>query len=199
MSCTATGSNPCIGLTKEALEQLLSRLDADPEQAGVAYLTLRQQLSNFLRLRGHLAPEDAADEVLDRVAAILATNHLQVQSVTKFCYGIARNVEKEQIRQQTRLDKAWRDPTFFFYRRKPQPDLNADFRRQCFAQLSAEDQQFLRGYHAESDPEALARHRLALAAELQVTLNQLRLRVHRLRGKLAECFQRKRQALSPQK
>src|SRR5260370_35137478 len=55
-------------LTKDCLDALLARLDADRTRAGAKYETLRLGLIRFFEWRGASAPVEHADETLDRVA-----------------------------------------------------------------------------------------------------------------------------------
>lgn len=83
-------------LTAEAFEHLLRSLGSDRGDAGTRYERLRQRLILFFLRRLLSAPEDLADEVIDRLTRRLAAG-LEVASPEAFALGIARHVAQEQM------------------------------------------------------------------------------------------------------
>lgn len=181
-------SKPPTGrrLKKEELDQLLSRLADDREQAGVAYNLLRRKLINYFRLLGHSAPEEAADQTFDRTAAKLSAGE-QVSDVPAYLFGVARFIGKEDQRKQLRWEQARRDPALT-RAALPSPDRKRELMRHCFARLPETERGFLKRYYAGANAAEKALNKEALAHELQVTLNTLHLRVYRLRQRLRDCL-----------
>jgi DNA-directed RNA polymerase specialized sigma24 family protein len=181
-------------MTQREFDNLLSRLDADRDQAAAAYNQLRGRLINHCRLKGHSSPEDGADEVLDRVAARLAQGEA-VLDVAKYSLGVARLVCLENYRQQERAQKFVCDFSFFQSIAEAVDDRIFGLMARCFGKLGAEEQSLLRDYYGGAEGEPLDEWRLRMAHRMQITLNTLRLRVHRLRLGLEKCLQTNRRLL----
>ena len=179
-------------MKQEELDQLLTHLDADREQAGAKYNLLRRKLINYFRLIGHSSPDDAADITLDRVAAKLAAE-VPVRDVSDFSFGVARLIGKEGQRKQIQTQKAMYDMAFLQSATEAIDERVFKLMQRCLDNLLPEDQAFLISYHTGTDMAELARKRQAMATEMQTSLNTLRLRVYRLRLKLETCLRASRQ------
>ena len=92
MSETATKTK--WQLTQEAFDKLLSALSADRETAGEKYLLLKKNLNRFFETRGFANAEDAADEVLNRLARKLEGGEI-LENPNTYALGIARMVALE--------------------------------------------------------------------------------------------------------
>ena len=93
----ATRPNDPRSITAEGLARLLARLHADAGQAGQEYERLRRALVKFFDWRGALAPDECADETIDRLARKL--DETTVDDVRHYAHGIARMVLLERRRQ----------------------------------------------------------------------------------------------------
>src|SRR4249919_1835401 len=62
------GSRDRRTITAGRFAGLLARLDPDPDRAAAEYERLRRALGKFFDWRGHPAPDECADETLDRLA-----------------------------------------------------------------------------------------------------------------------------------
>src|SRR5580692_9915969 len=82
-------------LTAATFDLLLTKLAPDPTQAGLRYEKLRTRLIAFFLRRMLPAPEDLADETINRLARRLFEGE-QVASIEAYALGIARYVLKEQ-------------------------------------------------------------------------------------------------------
>jgi DNA-directed RNA polymerase specialized sigma24 family protein len=181
-----------------AFDRLLFALDPDRHRAGERYETLRRKLIRLFSWRGAQEPEQCADETLDRVARRLVEG-AAVPDVFGFCHGVAMNVLREHWRRSQReplsLDGL---PAA----RVPVTDPAVEARRQD------ESRGGKRGSSASTDASprstprpgtcscAITRRRRVpregrqrLAEELGVPMNALRIRVHRIRTRLARCIQ----------
>ena len=76
--------------------RLLESLHPDPGRAAEEYERLRRALVRFFDWRGISAPDESADEVLDRLGHKLEDT--SVQDVRKYAHGIARLVALERRR-----------------------------------------------------------------------------------------------------
>src|SRR6185436_2695404 len=92
-------------LTPRAFGRLLDSLGPDPEKAGQRYELLRLKLIKFFEWRGSDRAEDRADLTLDRVSRRLDEGE-QVESLERYCYGVARMVFREEMRDRGR-EQAW--------------------------------------------------------------------------------------------
>ena len=167
--------------------RFLERLHPDTEQAGHEYERLRRALVKFFDWRGTSAPDECADEVLDRLAQKL--EETSVHDIRKYVYGIARIVALERRR----------GPAFSSIDDAPQAKLMAtppaesasrlhDCFDRCLAQLPEESRSLLLRYY-EGERRAKISNRRRLASMFGLSENALRSRVQRLRDRLEQCVQ----------
>jgi len=176
-------------LTRDGFEALLTQLDPDRERAGERYEIIRRKLVRLFEWRGCDGAEDLADETLNRVARRLAEG-VELQSSTSFgyFYGVAHLVYKEVLRRSSREYRAlesgeWPQPIYTPEEEEP-TDRRLECLRCCLAQVTQDQRDLLLRYH---QGENNIRNRKALADELGVPLNALRIRVHRVRRKVEDC------------
>src|SRR6266849_4177386 len=87
-------------LRQEDFERLLSWFDPDPERAGVAYEKIRWRLIAILTSRGCRAPEELADETIDRVARRVADiKDTYVGDKSLYFLGVMNNVHHEYLKR----------------------------------------------------------------------------------------------------
>ncbi len=168
-------------LTQEAFDSLLDWLAPEREEAGRRYELIRQRLIKIFSCRGCREPEDLADETINRVAR-------KVGEVAKtytgdpalYFYGVANKVHLESLRK-----KAVAPPP------PPAPPTDEAERTQeclerCISRLPPENRRLVMQYYQE-EKSAKAGHRQALADQLGIALNALRIRAHRIRITLRQC------------
>jgi DNA-directed RNA polymerase specialized sigma24 family protein len=163
----------------DPLHCLLATLDADPRGAAERYETLRTRLVGRFRARGLLAPEDLADETFDRVARRLSEGE-HLRDVERYLLGTARLVALEAGRRAARCERLDDEVA------GPSPaarDTALDQLAVCLAELPEPARQLLLRYEDGQRGERIAQRR-ALAHELGIPINALRLRIRRLREKL---------------
>lgn len=183
-------------LTQQNLNNLLLWLDPDRDNAGLKYEKIRRTLVKIFAARQCHQPEELADETLSRVAS--KADELAITysgDPAKFFYGVAKNVHREYVRQ---VSREWQDD--FTHAQKNsqlvvwqsieiETEEDADCRlncmKKCLLTLPAGHQQLIRGYYEETGKKMA--NRRALAEENNLSLNALRLKVHRLRRSLREC------------
>ena len=141
-------------------------------------------------MRGDPDPLTAADETVDRAAAKIAEG-IVVPDIRRYCLGIARLVGLERYRQ------AQREKNSFLGFAKNQESkfdeqVEEAFRlmAHCLEQLPQREQELLTAYCQELQGQERAQKRLQLAEQWDTTTMGLRLRVHRLRLRLAECVKK---------
>ena len=176
------------GLTQEAFDRLLSHLDPDRERAGEKYEQLRLKLVKFFEWRGAPFPEEHADEALNRVTKRVAEGEA-VRDFHSYSLGAARLVFLETLKEpdshRTSLDSLPPLPA-------PPPEsddsrLRLECFEKCLRALPAESCELITQYYQE-EKRAKIDHRKALAAQLGIPLNALRIRAHRIREKLEACL-----------
>jgi DNA-directed RNA polymerase specialized sigma24 family protein len=177
-------------VTPEAFSRLLSRLDADPDRAAAEYERLRLTLVKFFDWRGAWAPDECADETLDRLV-VRIEGDTPVDDVRGYARGIARLVLLERLRQQ-RLIPIAQDPDLANVRAPSGADEREPLREcfeRCLDLLADEGRTLVLEYYvAEGRQKIDNRRRLARSAG--ISDNALRSRVQRLRDRLERCSER---------
>jgi hypothetical protein len=170
-------------LTQEAFDHLLRWLDPDPAEAARKYEEIRRGLLKFFECRACLSPEEQTDRCIDRVARKLGEG-VEIVTDNRFLYfyGVALNVFQEYLRKsQARIEMPL-----------PLPEETAHFQRRlacmehCLDLLPAQTRRLMVDY-CTVDKASKKRERTALAEGLGVSLNNLRIRVHRVREQLERC------------
>jgi DNA-directed RNA polymerase specialized sigma24 family protein len=151
-------------------------------EAGEHYEQLRRRLLIFFGAQRHAEAEQAADETLDRVARRLAEG-MPVLSIESYVLGIARNVVREGWKKRKPVEVDWQRMA------APEPaapQLALDCLERCLERLAPASRRWVERFYTGEGGEKI-RARAALAAELGIDTNALRVRMHRVRGKLEAC------------
>lgn len=175
-------------ITAPSLARLLARLHPDPEQAGHEYERLRRVLVKFFDWRGAAAPEECADQALDRLARKL--DETTVEDLRSYVHGIARFVLLERQRGPV-FSPIEGNPKVISIPAAPPSD-GADRLQDCFDRCLAgipEEGRSLVVRYYEGERHAKISNRRRLAEGLGVSENALRSRVQRLRDRLEQCVQ----------
>ena len=191
-------------MTSQELEALLHFLDPDRDRAALRYETLRRRLVRFFQWKGCLEAEELADEVFDRVGRRLGRgDDLGSGDHARFLQGVARRVFLEENRARAKkpaLLESGHHPTVPPEEQDSGPQ--ADALLACLETLKPQEQELILGYYdlervvrpedgipilEESAAGAKGRRRQALAVRYGLTVNSLRIRAHRIRGRLEEC------------
>jgi DNA-directed RNA polymerase specialized sigma24 family protein len=171
-------------LTKEAFDALLAALDENRERAAEQYEVLRHKLVNFFRWHGGAHPDELSDETLNVAARKLAEGE-QIRSIPVYCLGIARNLLMDQARGRRREEAALGE-LLASGTPVPQPDQERllESLEQCMLEIPEESRRLLLIYYG-GEKRAKIEARKALAEQLGIPLNALRIRAWRLRARLA--------------
>jgi DNA-directed RNA polymerase specialized sigma24 family protein len=171
-------------LSQEAFDALLAWLDSDREQAALKYEKIRRALIKIFTGRGCVEPEDLADETINRVTKKLKEIEKDFTGDrTRYFFGVAKMVHLEHLRRKIPqvVPTPPNDPTRI--------ELEYSCLERCIDQLSKDDRdRLLRYYGADSRNET--EHRRALAEEMGIGPNALRIRIYRIRQTLKECVEK---------
>lgn len=174
---------------QEEFDALLAWLDPNRARAGERYEEIRSKLIKILERRQCHAAEELADETINRVchrAQQIAGSY--VGDPALFFYGFLKNVYKEWLKwlreAPTRLDDT-PVPT-------PEPaedvELIHRYLEKCRLELEdPRDRDLILQYY-EKERRAKVDHRKQLADSLGITLNNLRMRIHRINALLQKCI-----------
>jgi DNA-directed RNA polymerase specialized sigma24 family protein len=176
--------------TPTAFRQFLAWLDDGHDSGGATYLDMRRRLVLYFRRKRCLAPDELADETLNRVARRLEEEGaITDASPAHYCYIVAKFVFLEYLRQSAQSRAGLAES-----RRTPEPEPPADDQEQrldcldqCLERLSADDQALILDYYRGTQRERIEARR-ALAARLALSPNALTIRACRIREKLVACL-----------
>jgi DNA-directed RNA polymerase specialized sigma24 family protein len=177
-------------LTAEAFDGLLSLLGTERDRAAEQYLDLRRNLVRLFEWRGSSAPDEDADETINRCAKRIAEGE-EIRDVATYCIGIARMLVREANRNRARaplpLDKAPEPQT-----PPAVPDGESEARlqclRRCLGELFPADRELILEYY-EGDRGKKIQSRKGLTAAFGVPAGALRMRALRVRQKLQLCLE----------
>jgi DNA-directed RNA polymerase specialized sigma24 family protein len=171
-------------LSQEDFDALLAWLDSDRGQAGIKYEQIRSSLIKIFTGRGCTDAEELADETINRVIRRIKDIQDEFKGdPARYFFGVAKMVYMEYLRR-----KPPQPPSI------PPPDtarVELEYRclERCIERLNEEDRALLlREYGSKGRTQA--ERRKALADELGITLNALRIRVFRIRAALKECIEK---------
>jgi DNA-directed RNA polymerase specialized sigma24 family protein len=175
-------------LTQGAFDRLLALLDEDRERAGAAYEAARLRLVKFFEWNGSGAPEEHADETINRVARKVDEGE-EIRNPAAYFLGVARlllhEVYKARASERAALDAL---PESAHTSEGEAPE---EPRRACLAgclrALAPESRELIVEYYRE-EKQAKIEWRRRLAERLNLgSLNALRIRAHRIRSQLEAC------------
>ncbi|HSS22243.1 MAG TPA: hypothetical protein VLL54_19385 [Pyrinomonadaceae bacterium] len=176
--------------TPEEFEKLLRWLDADREAAGGKYENLRYRLIRIFVARGSADPERLADEVMNRVATRIEKLVTTYDDPAKCFQGFAENVylEDRRDRREESLDELQHQPAPTDERDADKLEQEDECLTNCLKQLSKGESELFRHYF-QAERQAKIRARKNLAVELNLTVNALRIKAHRIRRRLHRCME----------
>jgi DNA-directed RNA polymerase specialized sigma24 family protein len=183
--------------TPEAFARLLHWLDGGADSQGHRYEEMRQRLVTYFDRKNCSAPDELADETLNRVMKWLEQNGKDSDpEPAKICYHTARFVFHEYLRrpdhERAALDDLPRppaeDPRVQTGLTEEQEDKERRLAclEQCAAKLPGDDRELIvQYYHGEQRVKLDNRKRLA--TERGLTANALNIKACRIRDKLRSC------------
>jgi DNA-directed RNA polymerase specialized sigma24 family protein len=186
-------------LNPEAFRKFLNWLDGGVDSDGDRYLEMRRRLARYFDRRNCFAPDDLADETLNRVARKLEEKgEIVGASPAHYCYIVAKFVFLEFGRRGEHNQKSLDDahgygPVMASLAVPSRPDLDVvakeklfECLEQCLGKLHPEDRELILDYY-RGEQRAKIERRSKLATRLGLSMNALSIRACRLRGKLETC------------
>jgi RNA polymerase sigma factor (sigma-70 family) len=178
-------------LSHQSFDLLLSALHEDRECAGEEYERLRRTLVTFFDWRGCAFPEELADETFNRASRRLEEGE-PIRNLADYCHGVARRMVFEVIPSQNKIREAPED-----FKDLPANDEAIQERyeyerrfelfERCLGKLPSDERELIVNYY-RTERRAKIDNRVAIAQSLGISLNNLRVRVYRIRAKLESCI-----------
>lgn len=172
----------------EDFNAMLDWLDPDRDRAGKRFLEIGTRVTRILVRRQCYASEDVWDETANRVCHLVKdVAPTYGGDPALYFYAVARLVHKEWLAEEKskrdRLDGKPPDP--------PKPEEDVELIHQCLDKcldkVEEKERLMLLQYY-ERETRAKIEQRKKMAEEMGITLNNLRMQVHRLNGKLRKCI-----------
>lgn len=187
-------------LTKEVFDRLLAKFDPDPELAGEKYELVRARIIKFFECHGASSPQELADETINRVARKISEDEdIPSESMMAYCYGVARNVLHEEKRNPGSSASAIDSlPPSHHPSENPEDSIQKTVERStleqrlacletCVEKLPPETREMVQLYYL-TKPGAKIASRRQLAEALHIPINNLRIRIYRVRARLIKCL-----------
>ena len=173
-------------LTQEEFDRLLAWLHPERHEAAQKYEDIRRRVRKTMAARGCVAAVEIFDEAVYRIARKLPELLLDYEGdPALYFYGVANLVHLEYLRDQVETDELL--PSI------PAPatkNIEPEYEclEACLNKLTPADKELLLRFYREEKRAKIDDHK-ELAKELGLTDNALRLRLFRLRQKLAACLE----------
>jgi hypothetical protein len=183
-------------ITQAAFDRLLRCFDSDRDRAAEKYESVRQRLTKLFKWRGCQTPEELADTTIDRVARRLNEDAaLSVSDPYLYFHGVALNVLREYWKSSERGASSAGDAASFSdpaalqetESQRSYKERKLECLDNCLRQLATGDRNLVRDYHRHERRDKIEL-RQALAKQLRVPINALRIRVYRIRVGLEKCI-----------
>lgn len=165
-----------------SFEALLLRLEPDYPDPEKRYKQLRLKMVKFFAWKRCDDPDGLADETISRaVKNLSAGEELRTDKPYSYIYGIAKNVFMEYIRERKKREVIINDLPDHLQSNSEDAQ---DCRAQCLQNLSGDKLRLLQQYYSGEETREI------LAQSLNISLNALRLQVHRLKQDLRTCYEK---------
>ncbi|HSE31096.1 MAG TPA: sigma-70 family RNA polymerase sigma factor [Pyrinomonadaceae bacterium] len=189
-SNSATHEKAKWSLSKDAFEKLLNSFSTDREEAGAQYELIRRKLVRFFEWRALESADEHADETINRVARRIDEGQ-SIENLKGYFYGVARMVFMEALRDRERaplsIDDAPQSLREKVLDEAEEPEARVLCLDKCLEALSPSNRGLILNYYQE-ERRAKIDLRQELADRLQIPLNALRIRAHRIRMSLEKCI-----------
>lgn len=170
-------------LTQEAFDALLEWLDMDREKAALEYLRIRGKLIKIFLGRGCPVPDELTDETINRVTRRVPELGNYEGEKALYFYRVAHYVYMEWIKEE----KNRPTPPIIVAENSQEKEFKDQCLQRCLAGLPEKNRSLFIDFTLK-EKRAKVEHRMILANEHGITINALRIRVHRIRIELRQCM-----------
>jgi DNA-directed RNA polymerase specialized sigma24 family protein len=180
-------------LDAAAFDRLLHWLDGGLDSEGQKYIEMWRRLVAYFDRKNCLAPEELADETLNRVARRLHEEGItEAETPARYCYIVARFVFMEHVRR-VRQEQKLRGELGLAQSVTAGPqeiddryERMLDCTRNCIKHLDPTKQDLILSYYGGKERHKIENRR-RLADRLGITTNALSIRACRIRDELETC------------
>jgi DNA-directed RNA polymerase specialized sigma24 family protein len=173
-------------LSPDAFGRFLDWLSPDRERAARQYLEIRRKMAQLFIRRGCDRSDELADTTLDRAVLIFCREPDKYSEPLALCFGVARNVWLEYLREPKPDPLDTREITVIDSNHSQIREHEASCLSTCVERLSNRERDLIVQYHQFRGREKIElRKRLA---EQYGGFNKLRITAHRIRARLNDCI-----------
>jgi DNA-directed RNA polymerase specialized sigma24 family protein len=178
----STRSREVKDITDEEMRKFLSWLDPDSEAAGRKYGEIHRCLTGIFIRRGYINSEEMADEAIDRVIhRVSRDDSFDGEDRIPYFVRVAYNLHIEHQRKKPLAP--------------PPPPMAADDDQEledfcverCLQRIEPGQRSLILTYYRD-DKRAKIDCRRKLAEESGLAIEELRLKIHRIKAKLRPCI-----------
>ena len=172
-------------LSQDSFDELLAWLNPDRDKAGKIYEDIRQRLIKIFTYRGSPIAEDLADETINRVAKkVHEIRSTYVGDPSLYFHGVARYVYLEYVKKRP-------DPLPPVLVSEPEESQDSELEytclERCISHLTPNNRELVLEYF-QDEKRARIDRRKELTERLDISLNALRIRAHRVCASLKKCM-----------
>lgn len=181
--------------TKEQFDGLMAWLGSSTEDPGDKYETIRQSLVKLFVWNGCWDAEDLADETIDRVMRRVPEIAIDYSGdPALYFYGVARMMLRERRRDKTiSTDSQLLEVRVVTTSGQNNEDdeIHSKFKclDECIAKLPAESRELILDYYQE-EKRAKIDFRRQIAERMGTDVENLRVRVFRIRASIYKCMEK---------
>jgi len=170
-------------LNAEVFEQFLGWLGPDPETAGRKYESIRQRLIMMFRARRCVFAEDLADATFERVARKLDDLTAGFTGdPARYFYGVAKKIFLEYQHEVTAV-RSWSESPLPVKTDDAELENRLEQLDEALETIPSSDRELILRYYTGTGHSKIT-HRRALAEQIGIRPNALRLRVFRIRKEI---------------
>ena len=192
-------SKPAWRPAADSFGRFLAFLDDGTETNGESYIEMQRRLTGYFARKGCPAPEELADETLNRVSRRLEEEgSIEIDTPARYCYITARFVFLEQTRSST-INNSALDEGSLNIERHAQLNTSADELEkkermlecldECAAKLDQRNRDLILQYYFGNEGVKI-RNRSSMAEKMGISLNALSIRACRIRRTLESCVRK---------
>ena len=184
-------------LTDETFGALLEWLSKGDKEPIEEYKIVRGRLISYFEFKGCDDPITLADKTIDRFAQKVyeSTPDNEIKYVN-YAFGIAKNVYFEYLKKNKEVSTEIENTNLDVNKSAPSSDILSEMEfnenkmncmRHCLKGLKAKDKRFLTEYYELLESKQID-YRQNLAQKHNISLNNLRVKIYRLKDNLRNCL-----------